>query len=307
MHARFPLALAAVVLLSGCAPVAQFFEGPPDSRQPRSVPPHERRALATADVSTTPVPSPTSAAPDAPVPASSLPPTVLVSEAAPRPASRDLPPLALAEADEDGALDAPDGGAPAPTTPPATAPAAGHPSPASALAPEAGGSVAADAPRGPVTSEPIALPARPAAPADAPAPAPGTSEQLPRNVFDLHTVYFKTDSVELTRAARDLLEENAAMLRDNRRVHVVVEGHTDAAGSPRYNQDLARRRAEAVVEYLVGRGIARERLDLAVYGQDRPVDPAPTPAARAKNRRVQFLVYFPDLGSGPPSSSRATP
>jgi len=66
-----------------------------------------------------------------------------------------------------------------------------------------------------------------------------------------------------------------------------IEGHTDAVGSRASNLDLSRRRAQAVVDYLAGKGADRSRFDVTGYGFDRPL--AGTPAGAAANRRVEVV------------------
>ena len=71
---------------------------------------------------------------------------------------------------------------------------------------------------------------------------------------------------------------------------VEVQGHTDIRGSDAHNLDLSQRRADAVVAYLVKKGVAAERLQSKGYGETKLLDTAETEEAHAKNRRVQFIV-----------------
>ena len=72
--------------------------------------------------------------------------------------------------------------------------------------------------------------------------------------------------------------------------HFVIEGHTDLSGSPKHNQELSGRRAEAVKRYLVEHGIAADRLTTVGYGSSRPLTTDPSPTAQAINRRVTLVV-----------------
>lgn len=110
-----------------------------------------------------------------------------------------------------------------------------------------------------------------------------------------------------------LLDEVAAVLEKNKDVGpVIIEGHTDNVGSRAYNIDLSKRRAKAVENYLVGKGIAAKRLRSDGFGFDRPVAPNDTPLNRAKNRRTEFKLVDekkdeearPD---GPPAPGRSRP
>ena len=71
---------------------------------------------------------------------------------------------------------------------------------------------------------------------------------------------------------------------------MVVEGHTDSQGGQRYNQELSQRRAEAVRDYLVSRGIAADRVTSQGFGSTRSVAENTSPEGRANNRRVEIVV-----------------
>jgi outer membrane protein OmpA-like peptidoglycan-associated protein len=103
--------------------------------------------------------------------------------------------------------------------------------------------------------------------------------------FDL-VVRFKYNSDVLEPDARVNLDEFAKALKTPQlsSSSFVVEGHTDAAGSPSYNRDLSQRRAQAVVRYLSERGVNTAKLDARGYGQDKPVVADPF---AGENRRVE--------------------
>lgn len=69
-----------------------------------------------------------------------------------------------------------------------------------------------------------------------------------------------------------------------------IEGHTDAVGSDSYNLELSRRRAQAVADYLVSKGVERDRLEIIPLGETRPVAANDTPEGRAMNRRVEINI-----------------
>ena len=71
---------------------------------------------------------------------------------------------------------------------------------------------------------------------------------------------------------------------------VEVQGHTDNQGAKGLNEGLSTRRAKAVVDALVKRGIAKQRLSSKGFGQDKPIADNDTPDGRQKNRRVQFEI-----------------
>ncbi len=71
---------------------------------------------------------------------------------------------------------------------------------------------------------------------------------------------------------------------------IVIEGHTDASGSPKLNQQLSQRRADAVKAYFVAHGFPAGRLRAVGYGATRPLSREATPEAQALNRRVTLVV-----------------
>lgn len=104
-------------------------------------------------------------------------------------------------------------------------------------------------------------------------------------------ILFEFGSDRIDPRSFKLLDEVAAVLEKNKDVGpVIIEGHTDNVGSRAYNIDLSRRRAKAVENYLVSKGIAAKRLRSDGFGFDKPVAPNDTPLNRAKNRRTEFKV-----------------
>src|SRR5439155_15494241 len=82
---------------------------------------------------------------------------------------------------------------------------------------------------------------------------------------------------------------------------VMIEGHTDNKGKASKNMELSDRRARSVMNYLIGKGIAQERLDAQGYGDSKPVAANKTSKGRAANRRVEFHIV------DPPSAGALTP
>lgn len=107
----------------------------------------------------------------------------------------------------------------------------------------------------------------------------------PPSAFDL-MVKFKYNSDILEPEAKLNLDEFAKALSDPRlaRSTFLVEGHTDASGTPSYNLDLSQRRARAVVRYLAERGIDTAKLDARGYGQAKPLV---ADRFSGENRRVE--------------------
>ncbi len=131
--------------------------------------------------------------------------------------------------------------------------------------------------------EPTPVPVAP--PAPEPKPAPVVKEV---KLGKLGIVYFDTDSAELTTAARATLDDVAAELQRAPAARVEVQGNTDSRGSDAYNLALSERRAQAVVDYLLGKGISPDRLEIRAFGENNPVERNNTAEGRRLNRRVEF-------------------
>jgi outer membrane protein OmpA-like peptidoglycan-associated protein len=113
------------------------------------------------------------------------------------------------------------------------------------------------------------------------------------------TVNFKFGSDKLDADAKQQLDQMASG-NNYKRYFIAVEGFTDKVGSAEYNEALSRRRADAVVAYLVSaRDIPVYRIQMVGLGKDKPVDDGKTREARAKNRRVEVTIYSADQSSGP--------
>ena len=110
-----------------------------------------------------------------------------------------------------------------------------------------------------------------------------TVEYLAKGVPD--RVFFATNESILTTASRETLRKQAAWLRENSSVTVVIEGHADERGTREYNLALGERRANAAKDYLMTYGISSNRMSVLSYGKERPVDSGSTPLAWSKNRR----------------------
>ena len=98
-------------------------------------------------------------------------------------------------------------------------------------------------------------------------------------------VFFATNESILTTKSRDTLRKQAAWLRENSNVNVVIEGHADERGTREYNLALGERRANAAKDYLMTYGISSDRITVLSYGKERPVDSGSNPLAWSKNRR----------------------
>lgn len=86
------------------------------------------------------------------------------------------------------------------------------------------------------------------------------------------------------------LDQVASTMAEYNQTIVEVSGHTDNVGSDEYNQRLSEQRANAVSNYLTGRGLMRERFEVVGMGERYPVADNTSDFGRAKNRRVEIRV-----------------
>lgn len=104
-------------------------------------------------------------------------------------------------------------------------------------------------------------------------------------------VYFDTGKATIQARSFKLLDDVAALLVASKGLTgIVIEGHTDNTGAADYNRTLSQQRADAVKTYLVGKGVAADRLEAKGYGPDQPAQPNTTRAGREANRRVEFTI-----------------
>lgn len=115
--------------------------------------------------------------------------------------------------------------------------------------------------------------------------------------IDLQGVTFAYDQAKLDPAAQAVLDETVEILKRHEALRVEVAGHTDSRGDAGYNQKLSERRAKAVYDYLVAKGIETQRLIGPVgYGETRPLVPnenpdgSDNPEGRSKNRRTELNI-----------------
>ena len=99
-------------------------------------------------------------------------------------------------------------------------------------------------------------------------------------------VRFAFGRYDLTRKAREILENQSTWLRRYPRVRITIAGHADERGTREYNLALGERRANSVKNYLVALSVDPDRVNTITYGKERPTDPRSNEGAWAKNRRA---------------------
>ena len=107
------------------------------------------------------------------------------------------------------------------------------------------------------------------------------------------TVYginFEINSATIKEESFPTLDEIFNMLKDNEKMQLIINGHTDSQGSAEYNKTLSSNRAESVKTYLVSKGIATNRLDAFGMGEEMPIANNESQLGRAANRRVELIL-----------------
>ena len=106
----------------------------------------------------------------------------------------------------------------------------------------------------------------------------------------LRNVFFETAKSTLNAMSYTELDNLVKIMNDNPKLKIEIGGHTDNVGTRTYNQKLSQDRAEAVVNYLLSKKIAKNRMTFKGYAFDEPIDTNDTPEGRAQNRRVEFKI-----------------
>jgi peptidoglycan-associated lipoprotein len=117
---------------------------------------------------------------------------------------------------------------------------------------------------------------------------PGSTQDFVVNVGD--RVFFETDSTELTQTARTTLDRQAQWLNQYPRYTFTIEGHADERGTREYNIALGARRATATHDYLVGKGVAANRMKTISFGKERPVAVCNDISCWSQNRRALTVI-----------------
>lgn len=106
----------------------------------------------------------------------------------------------------------------------------------------------------------------------------------------LNNIFFDYNSDTIKPESYDELNSLTQVMIENPRMIIEISGHTDSTGSREYNIELSKRRALAVKKYLTRKNIASSRVNIAGYGDSRPIASNSTEKGRSMNRRVEFTV-----------------
>ncbi|EBA13322.1 peptidoglycan-associated lipoprotein Pal [Roseobacter sp. CCS2] len=110
-------------------------------------------------------------------------------------------------------------------------------------------------------------------------------------------VLFAVDTSTITPEGQTILDGQAQWLLTNADYRAVIEGHADEQGTREYNLALGQRRANAVREYLVSRGVPSTRLQVTSFGKERPIAICSEESCYAQNRRAVTVLSFSDVTS----------
>jgi len=103
-------------------------------------------------------------------------------------------------------------------------------------------------------------------------------------------VYFATNKFDLNEQSRTNLDKLSGVMKEYADTNILVVGHTDSTGPYEYNMTLSKNRAQAVTNYLQGKGLSSGRFTTQWYGPDAPTHDNSTAEGRAKNRRVNVAI-----------------
>lgn len=110
------------------------------------------------------------------------------------------------------------------------------------------------------------------------------------STFIMKDILFEFDKSTLLQQSYADLMSLYILLRKHPRMKIEIRGHTDGKGNDNYNQRLSEKRAQAVANYLIAKGIPERRIQFKGYGKSLPIDSNDTEEGRANNRRVEFKI-----------------
>ncbi|HTH46404.1 MAG TPA: OmpA family protein [Candidatus Limnocylindria bacterium] len=125
------------------------------------------------------------------------------------------------------------------------------------------------------------------------APIGGDNFTEDATTFASNTVYFDYDKAAVKSSESSKLPQVVDYLKGHPEAKLKVAGHADERGTEEYNRALSERRALAVREQLINKGVPADNITTEPYGEDKPADPGHDEAAWAKNRRAEFILLVP--------------
>jgi outer membrane protein OmpA-like peptidoglycan-associated protein len=141
-------------------------------------------------------------------------------------------------------------------------------------------------------SDSLAMEARPAVKDSVVTQNPNSADTLhiaAGKILVANSIYFGTDSSILKKESFPVLDEIISAMKSQPSLKVEIDGHTDAQGTSKHNDDLSLARANAVADYFTSHGIEKNRVTTKGFGSSKPLVKELTDDDRAKNRRVEFI------------------
>ena len=115
--------------------------------------------------------------------------------------------------------------------------------------------------------------------------------KLRKKIEKIDKIYFDFDSAVIRQESYRVLNDVVEQInRLDKFEKIIIEGHCSSEGTDEYNMDLAERRATSVKNYLINKDIDAAKLEIAPYGESRPIASNETKEGRGKNRRVEFII-----------------
>ena len=139
---------------------------------------------------------------------------------------------------------------------------------------------------GPAAAAPAPAPVPMAAAAPVPAPKPAPAPVVAKN----YLVFFDFDKAIITPEAARIIQQAAGTAKSSGAVRIDLTGHTDSAGSEKYNMALSLRRANAVKEQIVKLGLSPDQVTVVGKGESAPMVPTPDGVREPQNRRVEIVL-----------------
>ncbi len=118
-------------------------------------------------------------------------------------------------------------------------------------------------------------------------------QKAKKDIYDLFSskkIRFQRGESEVSKDSYELLDAFVVILNKNPKISILIEGHTSSRGDSKMNQTLSLDRASTIKEYLVKKGIDKNRLETVGYGESRPAFSNETDMGKEKNRRVEFKI-----------------
>ena len=112
----------------------------------------------------------------------------------------------------------------------------------------------------------------------------------PNATIRLNNIFFDFDKYTLRSESFAELNRLAEFLEEQGSINIQIAGHTDNVGADTYNMELSRKRAQSVANYIIKKGIAKERVTVTPFGETKPRDTNETKEGRQNNRRVEFTI-----------------